>query len=130
MSRRENSDAKWDDKKDMRKRRVKKVKESESANIMGVEIGGGRHRIIDEDGRLCFTSVTADKNVDVHYLLDTNGRNKIPSEFNTYYDIEAVYNCLKSEYEIKQEDVILIKTRTATALSLALPTNVQSCEGL
>lgn len=35
MSPRENSDAKWDDKKDMRKRRVKKVKESESAN------GGG-----------------------------------------------------------------------------------------
>nr|GMD09089.1 protein ABHD17B [Ipomoea batatas]GME19647.1 protein ABHD17B [Ipomoea batatas] len=46
-----------------------------------------------------------------------------PSEFNTCYDIEAVYNCLKSEYGIKQEDVILIKTRTATALSLALPTN-------
>ncbi|KAL8485531.1 hypothetical protein ACS0TY_027717 [Phlomoides rotata] len=30
-----------------------------------------------------------------------------PSELNTYYDIEAVYNCLKSEYAIKQEDVIL-----------------------
>ncbi|KAL0292431.1 UNVERIFIED_CONTAM: Alpha/beta hydrolase domain-containing protein 17C [Sesamum calycinum] len=30
-----------------------------------------------------------------------------PSELNTYYDIEAVYNCLKSEYGIKQEDVIL-----------------------
>ncbi|KAL6532740.1 hypothetical protein OROGR_013700 [Orobanche gracilis] len=30
-----------------------------------------------------------------------------PSEFNTYYDIEAVYNCLKKEYGIKQEDVIL-----------------------
>nr|GMC68445.1 protein ABHD17B [Ipomoea batatas] len=46
-----------------------------------------------------------------------------PSEFNTYYGIEAVYNCLKSEYGIKREDVILIKTMTATALSLALPTN-------
>lgn len=30
-----------------------------------------------------------------------------PSEFNTYYDIEAVFNCLKNEYGIKQEDVIL-----------------------
>nr|GLL37791.1 protein ABHD17B [Ipomoea trifida] len=30
---------------------------------------------------LCFTSVTADKNVDVHYLLDTNGGNKIVSTF-------------------------------------------------
>nr|GMC64803.1 protein ABHD17B [Ipomoea batatas] len=46
-----------------------------------------------------------------------------PSEFNTYYGIEAVYNCLKSEYGIKREDVILIKTMTATALSLTLPTN-------
>ncbi|CAA0819970.1 alpha/beta-Hydrolases superfamily protein [Striga hermonthica] len=31
----------------------------------------------------------------------------MPSELNTYYDIEAVYNCLKSEYGIRQEDVIL-----------------------
>ncbi|KAL6221574.1 hypothetical protein ACLB2K_004970 [Fragaria x ananassa] len=30
-----------------------------------------------------------------------------PSEFNTYYDIEAVYNCLKTEYGVKQEDLIL-----------------------
>ncbi|KAI3853136.1 hypothetical protein MKX03_004381 [Papaver bracteatum] len=30
-----------------------------------------------------------------------------PSEFNTYYDIEAVYNCLKRDYAIKQEDIIL-----------------------
>lgn len=30
-----------------------------------------------------------------------------PSEFNTYYDIESVYNCLKSEYGVKQEDLIL-----------------------
>ncbi|CAN6448101.1 unnamed protein product [Victoria cruziana] len=29
------------------------------------------------------------------------------TEFNTYYDIEAVYQCLKREYGIKQEDVIL-----------------------
>lgn len=30
-----------------------------------------------------------------------------PSELNTYYDIEAVFKCLKDEYGIKQEDVIL-----------------------
>ncbi|XP_078438977.1 uncharacterized protein LOC144709323 [Wolffia australiana] len=30
-----------------------------------------------------------------------------PSEFNTYYDIEAVYECLKKEHEINQEDLIL-----------------------
>ncbi|KAL3533153.1 hypothetical protein ACH5RR_006674 [Cinchona calisaya] len=30
-----------------------------------------------------------------------------PSEFNTYDDIEAVFDCLKNEYGIKQEDIIL-----------------------
>ncbi|XP_075651778.1 uncharacterized protein LOC142622191 isoform X1 [Castanea sativa] len=116
----------------------------------------------DEEERLVFPGLTADKNVDVH-LLDTKGGNKIvatfwkypfarftllyshgnaadlgqmhdlftelrahlrvnimsydysgygastgkPSELNTYYDIDAVYNCLKSTYEIKQEDLIL-----------------------
>ncbi|GER35849.1 alpha/beta-Hydrolases superfamily protein, partial [Striga asiatica] len=30
-----------------------------------------------------------------------------PSELNTYHDIEAVYNCMKSKYGIRQEDVIL-----------------------
>ncbi|CAH9086686.1 unnamed protein product [Cuscuta epithymum] len=116
----------------------------------------------DDDGRLCVTGVTADKDVDVHFL-DTQAGNKIvatfwrhpfarftilyshgnaadlgqmlelfvelrahlrvnimsydysgygrscgkPSELNTYYDIEAVHGCLKSEYEIKPEDMIL-----------------------
>ena len=32
---------------------------------------------------------------------------KQPSEFNTYYDIEAVYNCLRVEHGIKEEDLIL-----------------------
>ncbi|KAF6171249.1 hypothetical protein GIB67_036917 [Kingdonia uniflora] len=115
-----------------------------------------------EDGKLFFSGVTADKNVDVH-LVDTKAGNKIvatfwkhpfarftilyshgnaadlgqmlelfielrahlrvnimsydysgygastgkPTEFNTYYDIESVYNCLKREYGVKQEDVIL-----------------------
>ncbi|KAK9100363.1 hypothetical protein Scep_023793 [Stephania cephalantha] len=115
-----------------------------------------------EEGKLFFSGVTADKNMDVH-LVETKGGNKVvatfwrhpfarftilyshgnaadlgqmqelfielrahlrvnimsydysgygastgkPSEFNTYYDIDAVYNCLKSEYNIKPEDVIL-----------------------
>nr|GMC65089.1 protein ABHD17B [Ipomoea batatas] len=134
----------------------------------------------DEDGRLCFTGVTADKNVDVH-LLDTKGGNKIvatfwkhpfarftllyshgnaadlgqmqalflelrahlrvnimsydysgyggssgkPSEFNTYYDIEAVYNCLKSEYGIKQEDVILYGQSVGSGPTLHLASRLQ-----
>ncbi|KAI3987851.1 hypothetical protein MKX01_020965 [Papaver californicum] len=116
----------------------------------------------DGEGKVVFSGVSADKNMEPH-LLDTKGGNKIvatfwkhpfarftilyshgnaadlgqmqelfielrahlrvnimsydysgygassgkPSEFNTYYDIEAVYNCLKRDYGIKQEDIIL-----------------------
>ncbi|RZC77337.1 hypothetical protein C5167_001481 [Papaver somniferum] len=116
----------------------------------------------DGEGKVVFSEVSADKNMESH-LLDTKGGNKIvvsfwkhpiarftilyshgnaadlgqmqelfielrahlrvnimsynysgygassgkPSEFNTYYDIEAVYNCLKRNYGFKQEDIIL-----------------------
>ncbi|CAH9070400.1 unnamed protein product [Cuscuta epithymum] len=134
----------------------------------------------DEDGRLCFSGVTADKNVDVH-LVETKGGNKIvatfwkhpfarftvlyshgnaadlgqmsglflelrahlrvnimsydysgyggstgkPSELNTYYDIEAVYDCLKSEYGIKQEDVILYGQSVGSGPTLHLACRLQ-----
>ncbi|CAL5328051.1 unnamed protein product [Camellia sinensis] len=142
----------------------------------------------DDDGRLVFTGLTADKNVDVH-LLDTKGGNKIvatfwrhpygrftllyshgnaadlgqmqelfielrahlrvnimwaqvydysgygassgkPSEFNTYYDIEAVYNCLKSEYGIKQEDVILYGQSVGSGPTLHLASRLQRLRGV
>ncbi|KAK4369843.1 hypothetical protein RND71_009318 [Anisodus tanguticus] len=135
----------------------------------------------DEDnGRVCFSGITADKNVNVH-LLDTKGGNKIvatfwkhpngrftllyshanaadlgqmidlfvelrahlrvnimcydysgyggssgkPSEFNTYHDIEAVYNCLKSEYSIKQEDIILYGQSVGSGPTLHLASHLQ-----
>ncbi|CAK9172038.1 unnamed protein product [Ilex paraguariensis] len=134
----------------------------------------------EEDGRIIFSGLTADKNVDVH-LLETKGGNKIvatfwrhpfarftllyshgnaadlgqmtelfielrahlrvnimsydysgygastgkPSEFNTYYDIEAVYNCLKSEYGIKQEDVILYGQSVGSGPTLHLASRFQ-----
>ncbi|XP_058067576.1 uncharacterized protein LOC131216945 isoform X2 [Magnolia sinica] len=133
-----------------------------------------------EDGKLFFSGVTADKNMDVH-LLDTKGGNKIvatfwkhptarltilyshgnaadlgqmlelfvelrahlkvnimsydysgygassgkPSEFNTYYDIEAVYNCLKKEYGIKQEDVILYGQSVGSGPTVHLAARLQ-----
>nr|GMD28804.1 zinc phosphodiesterase ELAC protein 2-like [Ipomoea batatas] len=64
MSPRENSDAKWDDKKDMRKRRVKKVKESESANgggdrwLMG-RMDGGTRLMGRKGGRATLTGWTS-----------------------------------------------------------------------
>ncbi|KAL6221375.1 hypothetical protein ACLB2K_009126 [Fragaria x ananassa] len=116
----------------------------------------------DEGGKLVFSGVSADKNMEPH-LLETKAGNRVvatfwkhpfarftilyshgnaadlgqmhelfielrahlrvnimsydysgygassgkPSEFNTYHDIEAVYNCLKTEYGVKQEDLIL-----------------------
>ncbi|XP_047328755.1 alpha/beta hydrolase domain-containing protein 17B-like [Impatiens glandulifera] len=116
----------------------------------------------DNDGKLIFTGLSADKNAVVH-LIETKVGNKVaatfwkhpfarftilyshgnaadlgqmqelfielrahlrvnimsydysgygastgkPSEINTYFDIEAVYNCLRNEYGSKHEDVIL-----------------------
>lgn len=48
-----------------------------------------------------------------------------PSEFNTYYDIEAVYNCLKREYEIKQEDIILYGQSVGSGPTLHLAARLQ-----
>ncbi|CAN6563976.1 hypothetical protein C1H46_028311 [Malus baccata] len=134
----------------------------------------------DEGGKLVFSGVTADKNMEVH-LLDTKGGNKIvatfwrhpfarftllyshgnaadlgqmhelfielrahlrvnimsydysgygastgkPSEFNTYYDIEAVYNCLKSDYEIRQEDLIVYGQSVGSGPTLHLASQLK-----
>lgn len=48
-----------------------------------------------------------------------------PSEFNTYHDIEAVYNCLKSEYSIKQEDIILYGQSVGSGPTLHLASRLQ-----
>ncbi|OWM72828.1 alpha/beta hydrolase domain-containing protein 17B [Punica granatum] len=138
-----------------------------------------------EEGKLVFSGVTADKNMEVH-LLDTKGGNKIvatfwkhpfarftllyshgnaadlgqmqelfielrahlrvnimsydysgygassgkPSEFNTYYDIEAVYNCLKREYGVKQEDLILYGQSVGSGPTLHLAAKLQRLRGV
>uniref|UniRef100_A0A5B6YX97 Putative alpha/beta hydrolase domain-containing protein 17B-like n=1 Tax=Davidia involucrata TaxID=16924 RepID=A0A5B6YX97_DAVIN len=53
-----------------------------------------------------------------------------PSEFNTYYDIEAVYNCLKSEYGIRQEDVILYGQSVGSGPTLHLASRLQRLRGV
>ncbi|XP_057988067.1 uncharacterized protein LOC110652884 isoform X2 [Hevea brasiliensis] len=106
----------------------------------------------EEDGRLMLPRVSADKNMDVH-LLETKGGNKIvatfwkhpfasydysgygassgkPSEFNTYYDIEAVYNCLKNDYEVKQEDLILYGQSVGSGPTLHLASRLQKLRGI
>ncbi|KAJ7979633.1 alpha/beta hydrolase domain-containing protein 17B-like [Quillaja saponaria] len=53
-----------------------------------------------------------------------------PSELNTYYDIEAVYNCLKSEYGIKQEDVILYGQSVGSGPTVHLASRLQKLRGV
>ncbi|KAI4344253.1 hypothetical protein L6164_011500 [Bauhinia variegata] len=53
-----------------------------------------------------------------------------PSEFNTYYDIEAVYNCLKSEYGIRQEDIILYGQSVGSGPTLHLASKLQKLRGV
>ncbi|XP_044463873.1 alpha/beta hydrolase domain-containing protein 17B isoform X3 [Mangifera indica] len=139
----------------------------------------------DEDGRLVFSGVTADKNMNVH-VLETKGGNKIvatfwkhpyarftllyshgnaadlgqmhelfielrahlrvnimsydysgygastgkPSEINTYQDIEAVYNCLKREYNVKQEELILYGQSVGSGPTLHLASRLQKLRGV
>lgn len=53
-----------------------------------------------------------------------------PSEFNTYYDIEAVYNCLKNEYGIKQEDIILYGQSVGSGPTLHLASRLHRLRGV
>ncbi|KAG8651951.1 alpha/beta hydrolase domain-containing protein 17B isoform X2 [Manihot esculenta] len=53
-----------------------------------------------------------------------------PSEFNTYYDIEAVYNCLKEYYEVKQEDLILYGQSVGSGPTLHLGSRLQKLRGV
>nr|GEV87135.1 protein ABHD17C-like [Tanacetum cinerariifolium] len=53
-----------------------------------------------------------------------------PSEFNTYYDIEAVYNCLKNNYGIKQEDLILYGQSVGSGPTLHLASRLQRLRGV
>ncbi|KAF5776490.1 putative serine aminopeptidase, S33, alpha/Beta hydrolase [Helianthus annuus] len=53
-----------------------------------------------------------------------------PSEINTYYDIEAVYNCLKNNYGIKQEDLILYGQSVGSGPTLHLASRLQRLRGV
>ncbi|URD94172.1 abhydrolase domain-containing protein [Musa troglodytarum] len=53
-----------------------------------------------------------------------------PSEFNTYHDIEAVHDCLKKEYGIRQEDLILYGQSVGSGPTLHLATRLQGLRGV
>lgn len=53
-----------------------------------------------------------------------------PSEFNTYYDIEAVYEFLKREYGIVQEDLILYGQSVGSGPTLHLAARLPRLRGV
>ncbi|XP_074563120.1 uncharacterized protein LOC141819767 [Curcuma longa] len=53
-----------------------------------------------------------------------------PSEFNTYNDIEAVFDCLKEEYGIKQEELILYGQSVGSGPTLHLAAQLQKLRGV
>ncbi|KAF9662781.1 hypothetical protein SADUNF_Sadunf18G0089900 [Salix dunnii] len=53
-----------------------------------------------------------------------------PSEFNTYYDIEAVHNCLRKDYGIKQEELILYGQSVGSGPTLHLASRLQKLRGV
>ncbi|CAN1328202.1 Alpha/beta hydrolase domain-containing protein 17B [Linum perenne] len=53
-----------------------------------------------------------------------------PSELNTYYDIEAVYNCLKDEYGVNQEQLILYGQSVGSGPTLHLAARLSNLRGV
>lgn len=53
-----------------------------------------------------------------------------PSESNTYYDIETVYNCLKKDYGMKQENIIAYGQSVGSGPTLHLGSRLQRLRGL
>ncbi|XP_065851111.1 uncharacterized protein [Euphorbia lathyris] len=53
-----------------------------------------------------------------------------PSEFNTYHDIEAVYDCLKKEYEVKPDELILYGQSVGSGPTLHLASRLQKLRGV
>ncbi|KAI3711734.1 hypothetical protein L1987_70277 [Smallanthus sonchifolius] len=58
---------------------------------------------------------------------DSTGK---PSEINAYYDIEAVYDCLKNKYRIKQEDMILYGQSVGSGPTLHLASSLPRFRGV
>ncbi|KAJ4754445.1 alpha/beta-Hydrolases superfamily protein [Rhynchospora pubera] len=53
-----------------------------------------------------------------------------PTEHNTYHDIEAVYDCLKKQYDIRQEDIILYGQSVGSGPTLHLASRLKNLRGV
>lgn len=53
-----------------------------------------------------------------------------PSEYDTYADIEAVYECLQTEYGVGQEDLILYGQSVGSGPTLHLASKLPRLRGV
>lgn len=53
-----------------------------------------------------------------------------PSEFDTYADIDAVYECLETEYGVSQEDLILYGQSVGSGPTLHLAAKLPRLRGV
>ncbi|RLN07556.1 alpha/beta hydrolase domain-containing protein 17C [Panicum miliaceum] len=58
------------------------------------------------------------------------GQDLLPSEYNTYYDIEAVYDCLKKEYGVEEEELILYGQSVGSGPTLHLASRLEKLRGV
>ncbi|URE38797.1 Endomembrane protein 70 [Musa troglodytarum] len=54
----------------------------------------------------------------------------LPSEYNTYADIKAVYQCLQTEYGVGQEDLILYGQSVGSSPTLHLAAHLPRLRGV
>lgn len=64
------------------------------------------------------------------FYLNIGGCNFQPSEYDTYADIEAVYECLQTEYGISQEDLILYGQSVGSGPTLHLAAQLPRLRGV
>lgn len=55
---------------------------------------------------------------------------KQPTECNTYADIEAAYKCLKEQYEVKDEQLILYGQSVGSGPTLDLASRISELRGV
>lgn len=67
---------------------------------------------------------------DGHNLTVTPFLLKQPSECNTYADIDAAYKCLKEQYDVKDEQLILYGQSVGSGPTLDLASRIPNLRGV
>ncbi|CAN1122668.1 Alpha/beta hydrolase domain-containing protein 17B [Linum perenne] len=71
------------------------------------------------------------KTADDHYDYSGYGRSSgKPTEYNTYADIDAAYNCLKEKYGVKDEELILYGQSVGSGPTVDLASRLPTLRGV